>query len=145
VLHLTVPVAPVPKPRQSPADRWRPSPRVLRYRAFADAVRAFVGPPPCLVASVELVFFLPAPKARRRGAKALREGSPHTLRPDTDNLVKAVLDALWEHDSGVWRITAEKRWTLGEARFELRITPTESPGFPVSGDNLENAGTTPDH
>ena len=35
---------------------------------------------------------------------------PHRQKPDIDNLIKALLDALYADDSHVWKITAEKRW-----------------------------------
>ena len=38
-------------------------------------------------------------------------GKPHQQRPDIDNLVKAVLDALCEDDSFVWNIEACKLWS----------------------------------
>jgi len=33
-------ITPVPKPRQTRSDKWKQRPCVMRYRAFADEVRA---------------------------------------------------------------------------------------------------------
>jgi Holliday junction resolvase RusA-like endonuclease len=104
------------------ADRWKQRPCVLRYRAFADMLRLSVGVVPPAPIAVEVVFHLPVPKSRRKGKSRIVPASPHLGKPDADNLVKAVLDALFEDDSGVWRIVAEKRWTYDEGRIELRFT-----------------------
>lgn len=37
------------------------------------------------------------------------EGKPHQQKPDLDNLLKS-LDALYEDDSVIWKISAEKVW-----------------------------------
>lgn len=60
---------------------------------------------------VDLVFYLPRPKAHYRTGRyagILKDSAPHwhTGKPDIDNLTKAVLDALsqlrfWEDDSQV--------------------------------------------
>jgi len=37
-------------------------------------------------------------------------GEPHQSKPDIDNFLKGLLDAVFEDDSAVWSIWAEKRW-----------------------------------
>lgn len=37
-------------------------------------------------------------------------GKPHQQKPDIDNLVKSVLDALLIEDKNVYRVLAEKYW-----------------------------------
>ena len=37
-------------------------------------------------------------------------GKPHKVKPDIDNLLKAVMDALIENDQSVYRVTAMKFW-----------------------------------
>ena len=60
---------------------------------------------------IDLQFHLPRPKRLCRKSDP-REAIPHTVRPDIDNLVKAVLDALkgiiWSDDKQVWGIRAKK-------------------------------------
>lgn len=50
------------------------------------------------------------------------KGQPHRQKPDTDNLTKALKDALWQEDSGIWKECAEKRWDDGKGpRVEVRV------------------------
>lgn len=66
-------------------------------------------------------------RGRRVGAD-LREDAPrwHAQRPDTDNLVKLVKDALngvaWHDDAQVSVVRASKRWTTGDGHTRLTIT-----------------------
>lgn len=77
------------------ADEWK---SIIRMECFKvwDRVQ-FSGPVSLLVE-----FYFPRPKKHfKKGA--LRAGSPifHDIRPDFDNLAKAVADALT--NAGVWR------------------------------------------
>lgn len=101
------PITPVPAPRQVRSNAWAPTPPVLRYRAFRDEVRwSRVSVPE----RAHLVFLLPLPPSwpARRRAESL--GMPHLAKPDTDNLIKSLLDAVFEQDSGVWDIRGTKLW-----------------------------------
>jgi Holliday junction resolvase RusA-like endonuclease len=72
--------------------------------------------------SLAVRFVLPFPKtasARRRHADA---GSPHLVKPDTSNLLKAVEDALFLHDQAIWSVTAQKYYDDGRGpRTEITI------------------------
>jgi Holliday junction resolvase RusA-like endonuclease len=69
--------------------------------------------------TLRVVFILPLPKTASKRKIAELLGRPHLLTPDTDNLTKALKDALYpEQDNGVWREDCEKRWGLtGEIRM----------------------------
>ena len=110
------PIAPVPKPRQTQRDKWMKRPCVLQYRAFADKVKLYRVklPQPCRV-----VFYLPMPKGWDALKRVCFEDQPHTVRPDLDNLVKALGDAVHAQDSHLWSIAAEKRWTSGKPCIEV--------------------------
>lgn len=126
-LTCVIPGEPVPKPRQTRRDRWEQRPAVVRYRTWADAARLAYRAA-CraqrLRASeftpegVHANFYLPAPKSA-----AGRNNFPHTQKPDLDNLVKAVLDALFpDGDQRIYLLTASKRWDDGNgARVELSV------------------------
>ena len=106
-------VTPVPKPRQTRADVWKKRPAVVRYRAFADKLRAEAKrtglvPP---ADGMEMIFFLPMPKSWSAKKKARMQHTPHQQKPDLDNLVKAVLDSLCAEDCHIWRLSGvTKRW-----------------------------------
>lgn len=103
---------PVPKPRMTQRDRWAQRPCVVRYRWYCDRLRA-----DCehngwtLPDSVAMTFVIEIPASWSQKKKREMCGEPHRQKPDIDNLVKGVLDALRpDDDSGVWRVSAVKRW-----------------------------------
>lgn len=106
---MRYPIEPVPKPRMTQRDKWKKRPCVLRYRAFKDQCRArrVKLPQPCLV-----IFHMPMPSHWSDFARRSLDGKPHTQRPDLDNLLKALGDAVCKEDSHLWNIRAEKRWSL---------------------------------
>lgn len=101
-------ITPVAKPRMTISDKWKKRSCVMKYREFKDRVREEgVIVPEC---GAKIVFFMPMPKSwskKKRGQMSLR---PHKQVPDLDNLVKALLDALFENDSHIWHYEAEKKW-----------------------------------
>ena len=104
---MRYPIEPVAKPRMTQRDKWKKRPCVLRYRAFKDQcrVRRVKLPQPCRV-----VFHMPMPRSWTESERSAFDGLPHTQRPDLDNLVKALGDAVCKEDSHLWSIRAEKRW-----------------------------------
>lgn len=82
-----------------------------------QGVDKFVGP-----VWVDCRFFFGIPKSRE---KKLHEGDYHTQRPDIDNCKKSVLDSangiVWADDCSVVKLTAEKFWTTGCPRTEVKI------------------------
>lgn len=106
---MLYPIEPCPKPRMTRRDKWKQRPCVMRYRAFKDKCRAHRVelPQPCKV-----VFHLEMPKSWNAMSRRGRHGSPHCSKPDLDNLLKALCDAVLSDDSRLWNIRAEKRWSL---------------------------------
>lgn len=112
-LKLTFHVTGTPAtcPRMTRADVWKKRPIVLRYRDYADKIRAAANgnvPKEEDILSVELFFFLPLPESVSQRKKNLLYGQTHRTRPDIDNLAKGVLDALFEQDYKIPRIEATK-------------------------------------
>lgn len=100
----------------STADEWK--------QAIMDAARnqgePFLGP-----VSLEIRFDMPRPK-HLRGT----EQKPHTVKPDIDNLVKAVMDALttaiwWIDDSQVWSLSTSKQYAAKDEPSGVFIRATE--------------------
>lgn len=105
---MVYPIVPVPAPRQVNSDKWRPTARVLRYRAFRDEVRLRKV---CIPESgFHVVFTLPMPQSWSQKKKREMDGRPHKQKPDVDNLVKALLDAIYGDDSHVWDGRMTKVW-----------------------------------
>lgn len=94
-------------------DRWKHRPVVDRYLAFKDE---------CALSRVEVpesgahvVFVLPMPKSWSKRERERMFGTPHLQTPDVDNLLKGLLDAIYENDSMVWDIRVTKKWgNIGE-------------------------------
>jgi len=60
---------------------------------------------------LRVCFYLPRPKKMKNAGNSLNV--PHTKRPDTDNLLKAVMDSMsdvgvWKDDAQVYRTDAGK-------------------------------------
>ena len=74
---------------------------------------------------LRLVFWLPRPKGHF-GKKGLKPSAPadHTTKPDLDNLIKAIKDALkglvWVDDSQVCRLVADKKYGA-EPKVEIEV------------------------
>jgi len=108
---MFVSVKPVPKPRLTQRDRWAHRPAVVRYHAFCDELRIKFTQrylPPTLL----LTFYIEMPKSWSKKKRVEHNGKPHQQRPDVDNLVKAVMDALCEDDSYIYAVHAQKYWSL---------------------------------
>jgi Holliday junction resolvase RusA-like endonuclease len=110
-------ICPVPKPRQTRSDRWKKRPCVMRYRAFADQVRAAGVTLPSAEADVR--FYIPLAPSTPRHIRAACDEMPHQQRPDCDNLLKALLDAVFKDDSMVYDIRVSKFWTDGPGYIEV--------------------------
>ena len=107
--YKSYPITPVPKPRMTQSDKWKMRPAVLRYRDFCDQVRA---------AGIELpdygaviTFVLPMPNSWSKKKRIAMHGKPHQQKPDLDNLLKALADAVHEDDSHIWNFgSVSKLW-----------------------------------
>ncbi len=101
-------IVPVPKPRMTRSDRWKTRPSTERYWAFKEEVRLKrVNVPE---KGAHITFVMPVPKSWTKKKKAEHLGKPHQQKPDVDNLVKALLDAIYDDDAHVWDVRATKIW-----------------------------------
>lgn len=115
------PIRPTPAPRQVRRDAWAPSPAVARYRAFRDECkwRQIWAPSPGDL----VVFMLPMPKSWSRKRTREADGQPHERVPDADNLLKALLDAVYGDDAHIWTITPAKVWSSTPGIYIERRPP----------------------
>lgn len=95
----------------------------MRYRAWADETRLRAGRLPADALMVTLRFYLPMPEGWKADHQQAYRGQYHDAQPDLDNLIKAVLDALWpEGDQKIASIDAAKFWIdKGKEKTEIRI------------------------
>lgn len=108
------------------SDRWKKRPCVLRYWAFADAIRACAPELPSKPECLTVEVFMPIPKSYSVKKKASLKGMPHQERGDGDNLAKAVADSLFKEDKTIWHWVVKKFWDDGEGpRIEVIVVRYE--------------------
>ena len=132
-----------PRPRAAAVNGkarvYQPSGAAKQYKKhIALRARQVFAEPLSGPVSLELWFCMPRPKARTWKTKPMpREW--HTSRPDVDNLMKAVMDALngvaWQDDSQVCETLAVKCVAAGSDSVGvwIAVTPVGSfcpPGIP---------------
>ncbi len=61
-------------------------------------------------AGSHIVFIMPMPKSWSKKKKKAMDGQPHQQVSDLDNMLKALLDSLFQDDSHIWDIRATKLW-----------------------------------
>jgi len=115
---LTIWMKPVPKPRETQRDRWAERPSVMRFRFQRDVIRKAMEQFN-FVPSEELglIFYMKMPKMSK--VKTARMcGTAHKVRPDLDNMEKAIVDSLYQEDSVLHRKYSTKTWSI-EPRIEI--------------------------
>jgi Holliday junction resolvase RusA-like endonuclease len=134
-MKIWLPGDPIGKPSMTQRDKWKKRPCVMRYRAWADRLRAVAGPfgigplPPAeAVLELSILAQFEPPKSWSKKRQVAMVGAPHQNRPDIDNVAKAAMDALYPRiDSAIARLTVEKRWDW-KAGIEITIIyRTEAP------------------
>ena len=113
-------IDPVAKPRMTARDKWKQRPAVIKYRTFCDLARLLKIKVPA--AGAHIVFHVPMPRSWSQKKQNQLDCQPHQQRPDVDNYLKALLDALFEEDSHVHDIRVSKIWALTGA-IEVKETP----------------------
>ncbi len=104
------------------AESWK---QAVRRETVANAPESVVAHP----VRVSMDFFLPRPKAHHKKDGSVKAKSPiwHCKKPDLDNLIKAVTDAItdtqriWLDDSQICQISATKTYALNRSGCSVRI------------------------
>jgi len=102
-------ITPMGAVRMNKSDAWRQRPEVLRYRAFKDEVRLRGV---TLENGQKVTFFLPMPKSWSKKKRELMNYKDHTQKPDLDNCLKALMDAVFTDDAHISRLTIHKVWAV---------------------------------
>lgn len=111
---MFITIKPMGKPRMTQRDKWSERPIVIRYHTFCDEIRRQYKS--TLPTRIELTFYIPMPKSWSKKRRLAQMATPHQMKPDIDNLIKAVMDALSLEDSYIWEVHAAKFWTTEEGQ-----------------------------
>lgn len=102
------------------ADAWKTA---IRLAWRAEPREPMEGP-----VRLSLSFAMPRPQFHFTSKGALTAGAPvwHTIKPDTDNLVKAVMDALtdagaWHDDCQIVELSSDKRYGGGRCGCAINM------------------------
>lgn len=106
-------ITPIGKPRLVHSDIWSKRPAVNRWYAYKDelvllARKAYYE----VTDEMDIVFMLPMPDSWSKKKKEKMLTTPHIQKPDLDNLLKAFMDSLTDHDEGIHTIRAKKIWGI---------------------------------
>ena len=95
----------------------------MRYRKWADKAREAAPPNlPQEPVSVSVRAYFDIPKSASKGRRLFLGGNNHRQKPDADNIVKAVCDALFKRDECIAEMHVQKFWNDGYgARVEVEV------------------------
>lgn len=120
--QFTIVGQPVGKPRMTQRDQWMHRECVVRYRLWADRARLAAPELPEMPARVRAIAFLSLPDSLSKRKRAEMVGKPHRVRPDSDNILKAICDALFANDAVIYDEHILKFWDDGKgARVEVSV------------------------
>ena len=99
----------------------------MQYRSWSDVARMIAGklPPVESVISLNFRAFFKPPASWSESKRASSIGTLHRFKPDSDNILKAIMDTLYESDSAIARGSFEKVYDL-EPRVEVIIEMDQS-------------------
>jgi hypothetical protein len=104
-------IVPVAKPRMTASDKWKKRPVVMKYWAFKDEYKRlglwFPEDDACITFGIEM------PKSWTQKKRHDMSYRPHKSKPDLDNLLKGLADAVYEGDSVISSYgRVEKVWSF---------------------------------
>lgn len=125
-LTFTFNVTPVGKPRMTQRDKWKGRDCVLNYYAFKDQINLLANVQKFKLPDQYIVhFYLPMPESWSQKKKFVMQGEPHQVKPDKDNLEKALMDSLRPgDDQKIWDSHSRKFWS-SSPRIEVIVSEIE--------------------
>ena len=122
-MQLSIPVNPMGKPRMTQRDKWKKRPIVERYHAYCDKIREQVNGDYLSggFGQVYVLAYIKMPKSWPKSKKSCMYGRYHRQKPDADNILKGVIDALFKDDSIIWHASIQKFWEDKDEGFGLDI------------------------
>lgn len=102
---------------QIPEDKLKPSGLkrkrlIQRYNKYKldlfeeSRLKQFIMPE----TGAHVVFYIPVPRSWSKKKKLQHHMEPHRSKPDLDNLIKAMKDAIMREDKTIWEYKLTKRW-----------------------------------
>lgn len=100
------------KPRMVRSDAWKGRKVILDYWAWKDdllkeAARYGLDDLP---GRFKVTFYVQMPQSWSKKKKSQYDGTPHLVKPDWDNMAKALQDCICKNDSHIYSVTVEKWW-----------------------------------
>ena len=120
-------IAPCSKPRMTQRDKWKKRQCVVNYFAFRDRIRqelTTIYSNQLLGHGLDVIFLVEMPKSWSKKKKAKMAGEPMQSKPDIDNYIKGLLDAMYKEDKLVWSISAMKIWTAEKGQIIINFKET---------------------
>ena len=100
-------ITPCAKVRQTQSDRWKKRPCVVKYRAFADECRRLKME---LKDGDSVIFYIEMPASWSQKKRTQHTTRPHRSRPDLDNLLGGLMDAVMpEGDSHLSHLSSVRK------------------------------------
>lgn len=103
--------------RQTRADAWKKRPVVVRYWQYKAELRRLLPEYTIPACGLSLQFHLKMPDSWSKKKRGEMNGKPHQQKPDIDNLVKGVLDALCEDDEYIWHLGSMAKFWAEEGKI----------------------------
>lgn len=112
-LLISFPVDPIGKPRMTQQDKWKKRAATDRYWELKSQITQiatglhFQLPE----SNMHMIFYMPMPDSWSKKKKEEMSGMPHQQKPDGDNILKGIQDALCKDDSFIWDVRITKYWS----------------------------------
>ncbi len=124
--HVDLPA--LGKPRMTQSDKWKKRKCVMDYRHWCDQLReACPSPPPAeMIGTVEVQAYFKMPDSWSAKKKTRMDGEYMRSKPDGDNVLKGVCDALWGDDHRLGDQIVRRRWARTDltcVTFSLSLEP----------------------
>lgn len=118
---------PIGKPRMTQRDVWDKRKAVMKYRDWCDNARETAGLEPMQKIDANSFFGVIAfahfriPKSYSKKKREAIAGKLCTVKPDTDNVLKAICDALFENDERLSIMQCYKYWSYDDEEPRVDI------------------------
>ena len=114
MIQFSINITPIGKPRMTRSDAWRKRPAVVRYFMYKDALVAAAnragidGSKPPEHVKIYAEFKPPNSWSKKKAAAHILK--LHQQKPDCDNILKGVVDCIWQADQKISKMYVQKIW-----------------------------------